>query len=118
MNNVKFLFDADINQKIIEGLRHREPTIDLWNPHEAAIIGLADPDVLAVAAGAGRALISHDYKTMPGHFARFRQKAESPGLIMLPQSLDIGPAIEDLLLIWEVMEPHELRNQIRYIRGA
>ena len=33
---------------------------------------------------------------------------------MLPQSLDIGAAIEELLLIWAAMEPHELQNQIRH----
>ena len=118
MNSIKFLFDADINQKIIDGLSHRELAIDSLNPHEGAIIGLPDPVVLVLAASAGRVLVSHDYKTMPGHFARFLKGSQSPGLIMLPQSLDIGAAIEELLLIWAVMEPHELQNQIRHIRGA
>ena len=54
---------------------------------------MEDPDVLALAASLGRVLVSHDRKTMPGHFYRFLEKAESPGLILVPQVLAIGSAI-------------------------
>jgi hypothetical protein len=37
---------------------------------------------------------------MPGHFARFQETRSSPGIIVVSQNLDIGAAIEDLLLIW------------------
>lgn len=60
---------------------------------------MRDPDVLRIAAESGRILISHDRKTMAAHFARFREERSSPGIIIVSQNLDIGAAIDDLLLI-------------------
>jgi hypothetical protein len=51
-----------------------------------------DPDVLHKAADLGRIVISHDRGTMPAHFARFLDGRSSPGLIIVPQDLDIGLA--------------------------
>jgi hypothetical protein len=68
--------------------------------HDGGVIGLPDPDVIGVAAESGRILVSHDRKTMPGHFARFWETRSSPGIIIVSQDLDIGAAIEDLLLVW------------------
>jgi hypothetical protein len=108
----RFLADADFNQKIVVGLRRREPAIDFRGAHDGGIIGLSDPEVLAMAADSSRILISHDRKTMPGHFARFLETRSSPGLIIVSQDLDIGAAIEDLLLIWEVTGAGEWVNGI------
>jgi len=96
----RFQADADFNQKIVLGLRRRERAVDFEDAHAAAVIGLPDPDVLHKAADLGRILISHDRKTMPAHFARFLDSRSSPGLSIVPQDLDIGIAIEDLLLVW------------------
>jgi hypothetical protein len=56
-------------------------------------------------------LISHDRKTMPAHFARFLNSRSSPGLVLVPQDLDIGLAIEDLLLIWAASDAEEMEGQ-------
>jgi hypothetical protein len=40
--------------------------------------GTPDPEVLKLAAEAGRVLVSADVKTMPTHFAQFVEHAESP----------------------------------------
>jgi hypothetical protein len=37
---------------------------------------------------------------MPRHFARFLETGSSPGLIVVTQDIEIGLAIEELLLIW------------------
>ena len=74
-----------------------------------------DPEVLGIAAGYGRILISHDRKTMPGHFTRFRETRSSPGLIIVSQELDIGAAIEDLLLIWEATEAEEWVDGLGFV---
>jgi len=95
----RFQADADSNQKIVLGLRRREPAIDFEDAHAAGVISLPDPDVLNKAARLGRILVSHDRKTMPAHFARFLNSHSSPGLIIVAQDLDIGPCIEDLLLV-------------------
>ena len=63
----------------------------------------------------GRILISHDHKTMPAHFARFLQSHSSPGLLIVPQNLDIGAVIEDLLIIWAASEADEWRDKVGYL---
>ena len=94
----RFQADADFNQKIVLGLRRREPVVNFEDARAGGVIGVPDPDVLHLAAGLGRILISHDRKTMPAHFARFLDSRSSPGLIIVPQDLDIDLAIEDLLI--------------------
>ena len=96
-------------------MRRREAVVDFEDAHAAGIIGLPDPDVLKRAAGLGRILISHDRKTMPAHYARFLDSRPSPGLIIVPQDLDIGLAIEDLLIIWAASEAEEWRNTIGFL---
>ncbi len=111
----RFQADADFNHKIVVGLRRREPATDFQGAHDGGVIGLPDLDVLAVAADSGRILISHDRKTMPGHFARFRETRSSPGLILVSQELDIGAAIEDLLLIWEATDAGEWVDGLGFV---
>lgn len=111
----RFQADADFNHKIVVGLRRREPAIDLLSAHEGGVIGAPDPDVLRIAAESRRILISHDRKTMPGHFARYRETRSSPGVIIVSQDLDIGAAIEDLLLIWLATEPEEWIDHLGFV---
>jgi hypothetical protein len=66
--------------------------------------------VLHKATDFGRILISHDRKTMPAHFARFLGVRSSPGLIIVPQELAIGGAIDDLLIIWAASDAEEWRT--------
>ena len=78
-------------------------------------MGLSDPDVLLLAARAGRILVSHDRKTMPRHFAKVIGDWSSPGLLIVAQDLEIGVAIEELLLIWSATDASEWIDQIGYL---
>ena len=49
------------------------------------------------------------------HFARFVEVQSSPGLIVVSQDLDIGSAIEELLLIWAASEAEEWRNAVMFV---
>lgn len=81
----RFQADADFNQKIVLGLRRREPAVDFHDAHEGGVIGAPDLEVLRIAAESGRVLVSHDRKTMPAHFARFLESRSSPGVIIVAQ---------------------------------
>ena len=63
----------------------------------------------------GRVLVSHDRKTMPGHFYRFLETRESPGLILVPQALAIGSAIEELHMAWACGAAEEFKGRILYL---
>ena len=110
----RFQADADFNHKIVVGLRRREPSVDVLSAHEGGVIGASDPEVLRIAANSGRILISHDRRTMPSHFVRFCETQSSPGLLIVAQDLDIGAAIDDLLLIWLATDAEEWVDKIGF----
>jgi hypothetical protein len=111
----KFLADADFNYKIISGLRRREPSLDFMSAQEGDVIRRADPEVLRMAALQGRILVSHDRNTMTRHSARLLKDGSSPGLIIVAQDMDIGEAIEDLLLIWTASDAAEWKDTIGFV---
>jgi hypothetical protein len=111
----RFQADADFNHKVVVGLRRRELSVDFLSAREGGVVGFSAPDVLAIAAGAGRILVSHDRKTMPSHFARFRETRSSPGLIIVSQDLDIGAAMEELLLIWLATDAEEWVERVGFV---
>jgi hypothetical protein len=112
---VRFQADADLNHIIVKATLRYEPSIDFQTAHVANLAGVEDPEVLAVAAQAGRALVTHDRKTMPKHFAEFIEHTSSRGLIVIPQKLPIHAAVEDLLLIRIASEAEEWTNKIQVL---
>lgn len=61
------------------------------------------------------ASLSHDFRTMPQHFQQLIAKQASPGLILIPQKLKVGAAVEELLMIWAACEAQEWVNQFCYL---
>jgi hypothetical protein len=113
---VRFLADADLNKAIVSGVLRREPSIDVLTAHVAGLRRMKDPEVLTLAAGQQRVLVSHDVGTMPAHFRVFRNAGkQSAGVFLVPQSLDIGTAIEELLLIWLASEAMEWENRLEWL---
>ena len=113
----RLLADADFNRRILRGLRHRIPSLDILFAHGTIPRGLPDPDVLVLARNLGRILISHDTNTMAGHFYRFLADHDSPGLILVEHTYPIGLAINELELICSCSTPQECANRILYIPG-
>lgn len=70
---------------------------------------------MEIASREGRVLVTHDQKTMPGHFANFVANQLSPGVLIVPQHLAISSVVEDLLLIWLASEAEEWVNRIRFL---
>lgn len=105
---IRFQADADLSEDIVTGIVRREPRIDFRTASEAGLRGLSDAQVLALAARDGRILVSHDRKTMPGHFAEFLRTNTSPGVLVISQKADLlaeRPAGRDLKL-WITCRPH------------
>ena len=102
---VRFLADADLNKAIVTGVLRREPTLDFLTAQGADLRGMSDSEVLALAALQQRVFVSHDVGTMPAHFRAFEKSRRlSAGLFLIPQSLGVGTAIDELLLIWLATE--------------
>jgi hypothetical protein len=83
---------------------------------EAGLAGAKDPQVLELAARENRIVVSHDKRTMPGHFAAFLREGEDhPGLLLAPKNKGIGEVIETLILIWADSDSSHWRNRIHYL---
>jgi hypothetical protein len=61
---------------------------------------MSDPDVLGIAASQGRILVTHDFRTMPKHFADFLAAGgSSPGVFLVKVvAIDVPAAARTSLL--------------------
>lgn len=75
-----------------------------------------DSEVLAWAAEADRIILSHDARTMP-RYARERLRKGLPlaGLVIVPQRLGTGAAIDDLELLAAAGVKADFQGQIVYL---
>ena len=112
---VRFLADSNFNQKIVGGLRLREPAIDFALPQAMIPDRMKDADILNLARSAGRIVVSHDVTTMPYWFNRCVQEGSRSGLILVPENVSIRDTIEELLLVWHVSEAEEWTNRIEWL---
>ena len=86
--------------------------MDFRTTQSPRLDGVADSDVLIGAALDSRILVSHDFDTMPRHFQDFTHWRDSPGLLLIPQHLPVGRAVECLILAWQASEPEEWKNRV------
>ena len=112
---VRYLADADFNKAILNGVLRRNPAIDFQTAFAAGLQGKKDPEVLALAVQHNRILVSHDLGSMPKHFRSFQTHQRGPGVFLIPQSIDIGSAIDELLLIWSASEAVEWENRLVWL---
>ena len=113
---VRFLADADLNKAIVSGVLRREPSVDFLSAQAAGLRGMDDLAVLALAAERQRVLISHDVGTMPAHFSVFHTTGNhSSGVFLIPQGLNVGMAIDELLLIWLASEASEWAGRLVWL---
>jgi len=110
---IRFQADGDLNEDIVTGVIRRVPEIDFQTATEADLSGIHDEEVLGYCAGEGRLLVSHDWRTMPYHFANFLANGTSPGLLIVPQSMEVSRAIEELIVVWMASDAEEFVNNIR-----
>ena len=110
---VRFLADASLHHAIVTGCLRREPAIDFLSARTAKLEGMRDLDVLALAAAQGRILVTHDFRTMPRHFAEFLATgATSSGVFLVKQHTPLASVIEDLVLVWTASTPEDWKNRI------
>jgi hypothetical protein len=114
---VRFVADEDLDAAIIQGLRSREPAIDILDVKTAGLRGTKDPELLELAARQGRVMVSHDRETMPRYFReRLASRKLTSGLFIVRQQPSaIGEIVESLLLVWTASSANEWRDQIVYI---
>ena len=116
MSRVKYLFDEDLNGRIVRGVRRRVSDLDSRTVQEIDLPDASDPAVLDWAASQGWVVITHDHRTMRP-CAEDRLKAGLPmtGLILVRQTAALGEVIDDLVLIAEATTAEEWNGTIVFL---
>jgi len=108
--------DENLNNDIVRALLRRSPELDIVRIQDVGLSGADDPAVLEWAAAEKRLLLTHDVATITKYaFERVESGMSMPGVFEVPQTLPVGDAVEDLLLIAECSAPGEWEAQIRYL---
>ena len=112
----RFLADENFNFDIVQGLRRCLPSLDLVRIQELGLSGAVDPDILDLAANMRRVLLTHDVNTMTKFaYQRLEVDMSLPGVVLVPDTLPVGRAIEDLILMIGGSLDHEWENQVRHL---
>jgi Domain of unknown function (DUF5615) len=108
--------DEDFDNDILRGVLLRLPGLDIVRVQDVGLLGDSDPVVLEWAAREKRVLLTHDIRTM-SRFAYLRLEAglSMPGVFVVPQSLPIGQAIDNVLLLAECSLEGEWEGQVRFL---
>jgi hypothetical protein len=113
---LRFLVDEDFDNGILRGVIRKMPELDIVRVQDVGLSGAKDPEVLEWAAQNGRVLLTHDVSTMTAYAsARVSGALPMPGVFAVSQSLPIGKAIEEILLLAECSLQGEWEGQIRYL---
>jgi hypothetical protein len=113
---LKLLADENLRSSIIRGLRRRRPDADLLRIQDVGLSGADDPTVLALAAEPGRALLTHDVNTVPGHaWRRVDDGLSMPGVLAVPERFPVGRVIESLVLLIESGEAADWDRQVVFL---
>lgn len=107
---IKYHLDEHIDFAVAQGLRRRG--IDVTTTADSGLLGSGDPDHIAVAVANGRVIFPND----PDFLRLHDQGVDHPGIVYChQQSRSIGEMIRTLELIWEVLEPEEMRNRVEFM---
>lgn len=100
---VRFLLDENLDPRLKAALLRRDPTIDVLRVGDPSTPawGTLDPDILRYLAGAGRALVTSNRKSMPLHIAdHLADGSHHWGVFLIRRGTAIGRIAEELHLIW------------------
>lgn len=116
MSRVKYLFDEDLNGRIVRGVRRRISDVDSKTVQESDLSEATDAAVLDWAASQGRVVITHDHRTMrPCAEARLQAGLPMTGLILVRQTAALGQVIDDLVLLAHASSAEEWEGTIAFL---
>jgi len=112
---VKWLADECFDNDIVRGLFRRSPGFDLIRAQDVSeIAGRDDKTLLAWAAEHERVVLTHDLATMVASLVLHRQPPSS-AIVLVPDSLAIGQAIDEVLLLDQCSKPSDWAAGVIYL---
>jgi hypothetical protein len=112
---LRLLSDQNFNGRILRGLRRRIPDLDVVRAPDVGLASADDQDLLAWAAAENRILVTHDINTVPGFaYERVRTGLSMQGVFLVPKSMSIGQAIDDLELAVKAQTLDDCKDRVTY----
>ena len=110
---IRLLTDENVNNKIMRGLSRRLPQLDFVSVRDVGLAGSPDLVLLKWAAKEQRIMLTHDINTMvPDANQLVAQGEPMAGVIFVPERLEIGRAINDLVIVLECSTESDMRDRI------
>lgn len=109
VTRIKLYMDEHVPSAVTAGLRLRG--VDVLTVQEAVMVGATDQDQLAFAARQGRVLFTHDADFLRLHAAG----TNHAGIAYAPQQMPVGQIVRGLMLIYQVLEPADMRNHVEFL---
>lgn len=107
---IRFHLDEHVDPVIADGLRRRG--VDVTTTADAGLIGATDQVQLDYIRAEQRTIFTED-----ADFLRLHAAGEPhPGIAYChQQSRSIGEIIRHLILIWEALDPEDIRNRVEFL---
>lgn len=113
---LRLLTDQNFNHDILRGLRERVPELDLFTTQELGKENDKDEQLLAWAAEENRVILTHDINTVTKHaYARLKDGEKMFGVIVVPQQMPVGAAVNELEIIVSCSDEDDFDNQVSYL---
>ncbi len=113
-----YLVDENTTPALADQLRRIQPkmTVKKIGDEETPPKGTSDPEILCWLECKGFSLVTQNRKSMPQHLKDHLEKGHHvQGIFTLRPKAFMKEVIDDLLLIWELAEHEEYRDQIVHI---
>ncbi len=113
---IRLLADENFNGDIVQGLVQRSAELDIVRVQDVGLAETEDSIILDWAAREGRILLTHDRRTMSRFaYERMERGEPMPGIVVMSDTIPIGRAVEDILLLAEAGREDEWENQVQYL---
>jgi predicted nuclease of predicted toxin-antitoxin system len=110
------LIDENFDHRIIRGLRLRLSQLDYLVVQQIGMSSFDDPALLDWAAKEDRVIVTHDVNTVTKYANEpLKRGLPMPGVVIVPEQLEIGRAIADLEIFIECSSAADMKNQIQYL---
>lgn len=107
---IRFHLDENCHRAIAEGLRRRD--VDVTTTPEAGLLSAPDEEQAAYCLAQGRVIFTQDRDFLRLHASG----TPHAGIAYCDNGTrSVGEIIEGLVLVWEVLEPGEMANQVEYV---
>lgn len=113
-----FLFDEQMNHDLVDALRITHPGIDIVCVGDigAPPKGTPDEELLEIAEGEKRILVTMDKRTMPGHLAQhFARGRHTWGVLILRPGCSIAMHGGSISLVWQASDADEWLDRTDYL---